>query len=141
SYDVLGRRTQLARPNGVAGNYQYDPLSRLTSFLHQVGSHNLTTLDGATYAYDAAGNRTSKTDKRTNATSTFSYDPLYELTQVLQGATSTENYTYDAVGNRLSSLGVSPYNYDSSNELTSAPSTTYTYDSNGNMLTKATSSG
>jgi hypothetical protein len=34
---------------------------------------------------------------------------------------------YDAVGNRLSSLGVSPYNVNTSNELTSTPSTTYTF--------------
>src|SRR5258706_644815 len=43
---------------------------------------------------------------------------------------------YDPVGNRLSSLGVSPYSVNTSNELTSTPSTTYTYDSNGNTLTK-----
>jgi RHS repeat-associated protein len=141
TYDVLGRRTQLKRPNGVATNYQYNPLSMLTSILHQVGSKTLTTVDGATYVYDAAGNRTSKVDKRTNVTSTFSYDPMYELTQVLQGATTAENYSYDAVGNRLSSLGVSPYNYGNSNELTSTPNITYTYDGNGNMLTKSASSG
>ncbi|HTM39199.1 MAG TPA: RHS repeat-associated core domain-containing protein [Terriglobales bacterium] len=141
TYDVLGRRTQLKRPNGLATNYQYDPLSRITSILHQTGSKSLTTLDGATYVYDPVGNRTSRADKRTNVTSTFSYDPLYELTQVLQGATTTESYTYDSVGNRLSSLGVSPYNYDVSNELTSTPGATYTYDGNGNMSSKATSSG
>src|SRR5438445_7860410 len=37
------------------------------------------------------------------------YDPIYELTQVTQ-ATTTESYTYDAVGNRLRSLGIAPYN-------------------------------
>jgi len=36
------------------------------------------------------------------------------------------------VGNRLTSLGVSQYNYNSSNELTSTPSGSYTYDNNGN---------
>ena len=138
TYDALGRRTQLSRPNSVATNYQYDVLSRLTSVLHQKSS---TTLDGATYVYDAAGNRTSKTDKRTSITSTFSYDPLYELTQVLQGSSTTENYSYDAIGNRLSSLGVSPYAYNTSNQLTSYPGVAYTYDNNGNTLTKVTSAG
>jgi len=50
-------------------------------------------------------------------------------------------YSYDPVGNRLSSLGVSPYSVNSSNELTSTPSATYTYDNNGNALTKVTSAG
>jgi RHS repeat-associated protein len=44
------------------------------------------------------------------------------------------------VGNRLSSLSVSPYSYNTSNELTSTPSTTYTFDYNGNVLTSTTGS-
>ena len=131
SYDALSRRTQLTRPNGVNTNYAYDNLSRLLSVLHQAGS---TTLDGAGYTYDNAGNRISKTNYLNNVTEGYSYDPLYQLTQVTQGASTTESYSYDAVGNRLSSLGVSPYAYNSSNELTATPSGSYTYDANGNTL-------
>jgi len=69
-------------------------------------------------------------------TSNYTYDPIYELTQATQGGNTTESYTYDPVGNRLSSLGVSSYNNNVSNELTSTPSTTYTYDNNGNTQTK-----
>jgi len=54
---------------------------------------------------------------------------------------TTESYTYDPVGNRLSSLGVSPYAYNTSNELTSTPSTTYTFDNNGNTTSKTDSTG
>lgn len=50
---------------------------------------------------------------------------------------TTESYTYDLVGNRLSSLGVSPYSYNTSNELTSTPTVTYTYDNNGSTKTKS----
>jgi RHS repeat-associated protein len=138
SYDALSRRTQLTRPNGVNTNYTYDTLSRLLSVLHQAGN---TTLDGAQYSYDAAGNRTSKTDLLANVTSNFAYDDIYQLTGVTQGTSTTESYTYDPVGNRLSSLGVSPYSYNSSNELTSTPSATYTYDKNGSMLTKTDATG
>ena len=67
-------------------------------------------------------------------TSNYSYDPLYELTQVTQGASTTESYSYDAVGNRLSSLGVPNYNYNASNELTSNSAGSYQYDANGNTL-------
>ena len=141
SYDALGRRTKLVRPNGLTTNYQYDTISDLLSALHQITSKSgTTTLDGATYQYDVAGNRTSKTDNRTNVTSNFSYDPAYQLTQVTQGST-TEAYGYDLSGNRLSSLGVSSYAYNSSNELTSKGAATYTYDNNGNMLTKIDSTG
>jgi len=135
TYDALSRRTQMTRPNGLKSIYAYDNLSRLLSVLHQSGS---TTLDGASYTVDNAGNRATKTDQLAGVTSNYTYDPIYELTQVTQGANTTESYTYDPVGNRLSSLGVSPYVNNSSNELTSTPSTTYTYDNNGNTLTSVT---
>ena len=138
SYDALSRRTQMTRPNGVNSNYSYDNLSRLLSVLHQVGS---ATLDGASYTYDNAGNRTAKTDYLASVTSNYSFDNLYQLTQVTQGSSTTESYSYDAVGNRLSSLGVSPYAYNSSNELTSTPSASYSYDHNGNTTSKTDSLG
>jgi RHS repeat-associated protein len=113
-------------------------LSRLLSVLHQAGT---VTLDGAGYTYDNTGNRTSKTNYLNNITENYTYDPIYQLTQVTQGLTTTESYSYDAVGNRLSSLGVSPYVYNSSNQLTSTPAATFTYDNNGNSATKADVSG
>ena len=67
-------------------------------------------------------------------TSNYGYDPLYELTQVTQGGSTTESYSYDSVGNRLSSSGVPNYSYNSSNELTSNSSGSYSYDANGNTL-------
>ena len=78
SYDALSRRTQLTRPNGIATNYSYDPVSHLLSVLHQAGAN---TLDGASYTYDPAGNRTAKTNDLNGVTSNYSYDPLYQLTR------------------------------------------------------------
>jgi RHS repeat-associated protein len=74
-------------------------------------------------------------------TSNYGYDAIYELTSVLQGANTTESYTYDPVGNRLSSLSVSPYSYNASNELTSTPNAAYGYDLDGNAVTKNDSTG
>src|SRR5713226_9013402 len=133
SYDALSRRTQMTRPNGLKSVYAYDNLSRLLSVLHQSGS---ATLDGAAYAVDNAGNRTSRTPQPSGTASNYAYDAIYELTGVTQNSTTTESYTYDPVGNRLSSLGVSPYTNNTSNELTSTPTASYTYDYNGNTLTK-----
>jgi RHS repeat-associated protein len=126
----------MTRPNNVATNYGYDNQSRLLSVLHQLSG---STIDGATYTVDSAGNRTAKTDNRANVTSNYGYDAIYELLQTTQGGTTTESYTYDPVGNRLTSLGVSSYSNNLSNELTSTPSASYTYDNNGNTLTKTTS--
>jgi RHS repeat-associated protein len=60
---------------------------------------------------------------------------------VTQATNTTESYSYDPIGNRLSSLGASPYSVNTSNELTSTPSAAYTYDNNGNTITKVTSAG
>jgi RHS repeat-associated protein len=134
SYDALSRRTQLTRPNGVNTNYSYDGLSHLLSVLHQAG---VNTLDGASYTYDPAGNRASKTNYLNGVTSNYGYDPLYELTQVTQGTSTTESYSYDVVGNRLSSSSVPTYSYNPSNELTQNSLGSYSYDANGNTLMDA----
>jgi len=136
SYDALSRRTQLTRPNNVTTNYGYDPLSRLLSVLHKLSS---TTLDGATYTVDSAGNRTSRTPQPSGSATNFGYDNIYQLLSA-QGGSANESYTYDLVGNRLTSTAGS-YGYNTSNELTSSPTATYTYDNNGSTLTKVDSTG
>ena len=138
SYDALSRRAQMTRPNGIATNYTYDNLSRLLSVLHQLSG---STIDGATYTVDNAGNRVSKTDNHTGVATNYGYDSIYELLQATQGGSTTESYTYDPVGNRQSSLGVSSYTNNSSNELTGTSNASYAYDSNGNTTSKTDSAG
>ena len=142
-YDALSRRTSLTRPNGVGTSYSYDSLSRLLSVLHNGGS-----LPGsASYTYDAAGNRLTKTAVQAgnpnpvSVLSQYSYDAIYELTQAVVNGTVAEGYSYDAVGNRLTSAGPVSYNYNASNELTSTSAATYAYDNNGNTTSKTTSAG
>src|SRR2546422_7696969 len=76
SYDALGRRTGLTLPGAFNTTYTYDTLSRLLSVVHQKASSTL----GASYTYDAAGNRASMTALRSNVTSHYAYDAIYELT-------------------------------------------------------------
>ncbi len=59
---------------------------------------------------------------------------------VQQGGSTTESYTYDKVGNRLSSITSAVNQYNSSNELTSDATFTYGYDNNGNMTSKTDAS-
>ncbi len=135
-YDSLSRRTALNRPNGINTSYSYDSLSRLLSVLHQAGG---TTIDGAGYAYDAAGNRTSKTNYLNSTNEQYTYDLIYQLTQVT--GSPGESYTYDAVGNRLSSAGVPTYSYNSSSQLTSTTVATFAYDYNGSTTSKTDANG
>ena len=136
SYDALSRRTQMTRPNSVTTNYGYDNLSHLLSVLHQVSG---STIDGASYTVDSAGNRTAKTDQRLALTTNYGYDSIYQLLSATQSGSTTENYTYDPVGNRLSSLGVASYTDNTSNELTATSNASY--DLNGNATTKNNSTG
>jgi len=128
----------MTRPNSITTNYSYDNLSPLLTVLHQAGS---STIDGATYTVDAAGNRTSKADALAGVTSNYTYDAIYQLTQVTQGGNTTESYSYDPVGNRTASLGVASYTTNSSNQLTATSNASYTYDANGNTTSKTDSTG
>ena len=133
----------MTRPNGVNTSYSYDTLSRLLSVLHNGGA-----LPGsASYTYDAAGNRLTKTAVQeaspnpVSVLSQYSYDNIYELTQAVVNGSVAESYSYDAVGNRLTSAGPTSYNYNASNELTSTSAATYAYDNNGNTISKTTTAG
>jgi RHS repeat-associated protein len=133
-YDNLGRRTSLSRPNGVTTSYTYDNVSRLLSVLHKDSANAI--IDGATYTVDNVGNRLSKQNHLAGVTDTYTYDPIYQLTQVVQNAVTTEFYNYDKVGNRTSSHVAASYTVNSSNQLTSDANATYTFDANGNVQTK-----
>jgi len=137
TYDALSRLTQLARPNKVNTTYGYDSLSRILSVKHATTK---ATLDGTTYTLGAVGNRLTRTPLPTGTATSYSYDPAYQLLSAAQSGASRESYTYDAAGNRLTSLSGS-YAYNSSNEMTSTPAATFTYDNNGNIVAKTDSTG
>lgn len=130
-YDALGRRTKLSRPNAIATNYTYDLLSRLLSMSHT--KHN-KVVHGVTYTVGAAGNHTSRISLLSNITKDYTYDDIYQLVNVVQKPSVIEKYSYDEIGNRMSSINSSPYTYNSSNELISIPGIEYSYDNNGNLL-------
>ena len=135
-YDAADRLSQVTDPNG-SHTFSYDGMNRL---IQETTDYNFNGQTPA-FGFGYVGIGPQRPTCEVTLPRTIRYDAIYQLTQVTQSATTTESYTYDAVGNRLSSLGVSPYLYNASNELTSLPNVGYTYDSDGNTKTKTDPSG
>ncbi|NYZ70259.1 RHS repeat protein, partial [Endozoicomonas sp. SM1973] len=93
NYQAFGPMTSLTWGNGLTLNRQFNLDGQLTQ-------QAIAGLQQLNYKYDPNGNITeiakSETDKRQ-----FKYDVLNRLFQEIDGLKATE-YTYDAVGNRLS---------------------------------------
>ena len=133
-----------------------DPLGNTTSSTYDAQGNMLTKTEpgigATTYTYDAydsrnrlatvtdplshVGNRITKS----GATSeTYAYDSIYRLLQAVTPRGS-ENFTYDAVRNRL--VGPGPrdttYQHDAANRMTKGRQYSYTYDNNGNQTGRTT---
>jgi RHS repeat-associated protein len=63
---------------------------------------------------------------------TYGYDSLYRLVTADGGPLTAEKYTYDPVGNRLTSSSANNWNYNQNNELQGYNGVTFEYDLNGN---------
>ena len=87
------------------------------------------------YGYDKIGNITAKQTE--HGEYDYGYDDLYRLTKVESPIKEAANFTYDAVGNRLTSAEkTEEWKYNSNNELLSNGNAQYSYDANGNMVKK-----
>ena len=112
-YDRAGNRTSVLDANNVTTLFSYDDANRLTGI-----DYGDTTPD-VSFSYDGLGNRLSMLDG--SGTTSYSYDPLYRLTGVNDGAGAQIGYGYDRVGNRRAltyPLGATVvYTYDAANRL------------------------
>lgn len=127
TYDSAGRLVGISYPNPGGGS---------TSFSYT--SASFTTLD-------ANGNRLVQVDSE--GTTTYTYDDLNRLTKVVYPAfgalaARTVEYTYDAVGNRLTEkvtqggiVTTTSSTYNADDRLVTMGGSSFTYDDNGNMLT------
>jgi YD repeat-containing protein len=154
-YDRLNRPSAITAQNILSKQLQYDPLSRLTVVSGGAGSRSAHAYDDASqlltiahtiagtpvaplaYAYDAIGNRTSLTDRV--GLHQYGYDALSRLLSADHPSThpfADEAFTYDPVGNRVTSHLSAAHQHNAANRLLSDDDFTYTYDANGNRATK-----
>lgn len=155
TYSPAGDLATLTQPGAPATTqtWTYDPARQPTKIVNtQPGK----TLPGNTLTYDPAGNLLTETSPATATTTTnasYAYDPANRLIKTCPGASpctsaaTTLAYTYDSVGNRLTSARTSgttttTSTYDAadqlSNTVTSGATTSYTYDPLGQQTTAGT---
>ena len=138
SYDSAGRRTELDAENGTSVTYGYDPAARLESILHEVGTEPLLSL---AYGLDPAGTIESLTDA--DGLHTYGYDDAYQLTSAIHPnppVNPDESYTYDLLGNRISSHLSGLHLHNAANQLLEDDEYVYGYDDNGNLATRVRTS-
>ena len=87
------------------------------------------------YTYDKMDNITTKSNEQ--GAFTYGYDSLYRLNDVKKDTLPTEAFTYDAVGNRLTSSTATNWTYNANNELLTTDNAQYEYDANGNTIKKS----
>lgn len=132
AYDKLSRRTQLIRAGKTITNYTYDGAGNLSSLDHQSPVGRLTF----GYTYDSIGSRITMAE--TGNIRNFAYDALYQLTGTTHSSNTLpkEAYSYDQLGNRVTSHLSPSYTHNLANRLTADGVFDYTYDADGNVITK-----
>lgn len=122
-YDAASRIVTLTDSQpAVSQLVQYDNLDRVTGWIAPAANQG--------YQYDANGNRTSLVNG-TTATS-YTYPATSNRLASISNGQSTDNISYDAMGNTLAAAGLS-YQYDASGRLASATNNrrTITFALNG----------
>src|SRR6056297_2796954 len=137
------RPVSMTLPGGTSKEFTYDPLMRITEMTsHDPGGNQILN---SHYTYDKMDNITAR--QTDHGSYQYAYDDLDRLTAVDSPAVAgltDEAFTYDGVGNRLTSAEASgDWTYNSNNELLSLPDLSgtsspvgYDYDANGNLIQK-----
>jgi YD repeat-containing protein len=127
------RPDSVSLPGGSKQEYTYDPLMRVKSITDKDPAQNVFMQ--YSYTYDKMDNITSKATWQ--GIQNYTYDDLYRLTASDHPVDADESFTYDAVGNRLTSAETTDtWSYNLNNELQGFDTVWYDYDANGNMIQK-----
>ena len=127
------RPSGVTLPGGGTRELSYDPLMRLRGI--SVKDPAANPVMDYRYTYDKMDNITEKSTGHGDYA--YGYDELYRLSTVDNPSLSDEAYTYDGVGNRLTSAETAgAWDYTANNELTGYDEVGFEYDANGNMIRK-----
>jgi len=131
------RPVSITIPGGSKKDYVYDPLMRVKQITSKDPGQNV--LMNYAYNYDKMDNIITKDTEHGNYD--YGYDDLYRLTSTDNPVQIDEAFTYDAVGNRLTSANATvDWTYNQNNELAGYDGISYVYDENGNMIQKTVDS-
>jgi len=120
-------------PGGSTRAYAYDGLMRVAGITSKDPGQNI--IMDYSYTYDNADNITMKQTE--HGAYNYTYDELYRLTRATNPNRPAEGFSYDPVGNRLTSSDTAGnWAYNGNNELRNYPAVTFDYDSNGNTVRK-----
>jgi len=124
-------------PGGSTKSFVYDPLMRVKEIAAKDPGQNI--LLNYHYDYDKMDNITGKGTEHGDYQ--YQYDNLYRLTAADNPIQNDEVFTYDSVGNRLTSADTTgSWSYNNNNELLTTDNEQYQYDANGNMTQKTVGS-
>ena len=95
-----------------------------------------TTVKRYQYRYDKNGMRDTMIDN--DGVHSYAYDALYQIVEATHPTVQNplEQFSYDSVGNRMTDLTHSAYQYNELNQLLEDDSCVYRYDLDGNMTAK-----
>jgi RHS repeat-associated protein len=135
--DLSGHATLTRYTNGVEQHNDHNPLTGwlVTSRITRAGQ----ILRQVTLAHDLVGNVTAQKSLDPTLEWTYGYDNLYRLVKAVGGGSlAPRQYTYDVIGNLLSTSELGAYTYGAdgaaSTCLTAAGGDTFTYDDRGHLV-------
>ena len=120
-------------PGGSTREFRYDPLMRVKRIASRDPEQNV--IMEYRYDYDRMSNVTLKATE--HGTYHYDYDGLDRLIRAENPPQKDEAFTYDSVGNRLTSADTAAdWTYNPNNELAGYDGTSFLYDEKGNTVQK-----